>query len=364
MPTTAPSPTPPTTAGGSLRRFERGDVPAVARLFNRSFRKTTDPPSVKLKAFFADLFFDAPCQKDSSLHSHVWVDESGEIGGFVGTHPRSVVLDGKRIEAAAYGQLMVASELRGRGIAYELVKRFYEGGQEYSFCGSAAPATRSINKRLGGLNPEVYGLTWRKTLRPIRSFAHRLAKARKLGPLRHLAGAWTSDLSLPTDGDPSASLDLRAVETVHDRAFAGIRFHPLFEPDHLSWKLRTASASGKRATFASVVETHDGPIGWYVWHLEANGSATVIEFLCAPGHHQTVFEHMMTEARHAGAESIGGLCNGIAETDALRSLGATFQRAESTFVFHARAPQLIQSFPDGPEFVSVFDGEGWIDFPV
>ncbi len=363
MPTTATWPTPHTNACGSLRPFERGDVPAVAQQFNRSFRRTTDPPSAKLGAFFENLFFDAPCQKNTSLRCYVYEDESGDIRGFVGTHPRSFVLDGKPVTAAAYGQLMVAPELRGRGIAYELVKRFYEGGQEYTFCGSAAPATRAINKRLGGINPDAYGLTWRKTLRPMRSLVRRMAHARKLGPLRHLASAWTSDLNLQTFSDPNGSLDLCAVETVHERAYVGMRFHPLFEPDHLCWKLRLAAASSKRATFASVVDTDDGPIGWYVWYLEASGSATVVEFLCVPGHHKTVLERMIAEARDAGAESIGGLCRGTAETDELRSLGATLHRAESTFVFHARDPQLLQTFPDGPQHLSVFDGEGWIDFP-
>ena len=94
-----------------------------------------------------------------------------------------------------------------------------------------------------------------------------------------------------------------------------------------------------------------------------NGSATVVELLCAPGQRTTVLKHLIAEARNAGAESIGGLCMGSAEADELRSLGATLHRAESTFVFHARDPQLLQTFPDGPQHLSVFDGEGWIDFP-
>ena len=76
-----------------------------------------------------------------------------------------------------------------------------------------------------------------------------------------------------------------------------------------------------------------------------------------------VLERMIAEARDAGAESIGGLCMGNAEADELRLLGTTVHRAESTFVFHARDPQLLQTFPDGSQHLSVFDGEGWIDFP-
>lgn len=351
------------SARGLVRPFARGDVPEVAQLYNRAFRKTSARPSAELEAFFEDLFFDAPCQAGTSLSSFVCEDGKGHIGGFVGTHPRTLMLEGRRVTAAAYGQLMVAPELRGRGIAFQLVERFYQGGQEYSFCGSAAPATRAINERLGGINPAVRGLTWRKLLRPGRALARRLARARKLGPLRHLAGPWTAGLHLEAGMAQGKIPNLGAIESVYERAFTDLQFHPIFEPEHIAWKLRTAGVSSKRALFASVVDVGSGPIGWYVWSLTADGRATVVEMLCVPGQHDTVLRHLLREARTARAESIGGLCNHMSEAQAARSVGASLRRAESTFVFHSPNPSLLKEFPDGPQYLSIFDGEGWVDFP-
>lgn len=346
-----------------VRAFARGDVPEVAQLYNRAFRKSSARPSAELEAFFEELFFDAPCQADTPLSSYVCQDAQGRIGGFVGTHPRTIMLEGRRVSAAAYGQLMVAPELRGRGIAFKLVERFYQGGQEYSFCGSAAPATRAINERLGGINPAAKGLRWRKLLRPGRTLARRLARARKLGPLRHLAGAWTGRLRLEAGMAQSEMPDLSAIESVYEKAFTGERFHPIFEPDHVAWKLRRAAGSSKRLMFACVVDVGSGPIGWYVWFLAADGMATVVEMLCVAGQHETVLRHLLRQARAAGAESIHGLCNHPSEAQAARSVGASVGRAESTFVFHSPSPHLLTGFPDGPQYLSLFDGEGWLDFP-
>ncbi len=354
-------------ARGLVRPFERDDVPAVARLFNLAFRKAPGRTSPKLEAFFEELFFNAPCQTDTTLRSYVYEDHNGRVGGFVGTHPRSLLLDGRRVVAAAYGQLMVAPELQGRGIGFRLVERFYQGGQEYSFCGSAAPATRAINERLGGVNPEVKGLSWRKSLRPARAAMRRLARSGKLGPLRHLARVWPSGTRTEGAIDQRYTPDLRAIETVYERAFADMRFHPVFEREHITWKLRTAAALSRglqpARTFTSVVNVDKDPVGWYVWFLAADGAATVVELLCVPGHREAVVRHLLREAHAVGAESVGGLCNDASEADAVQSVGASVRHAQSTFVFHSQDRRLLQAFPDGPQHLSVFDGEGWIDFP-
>ncbi len=351
------------SVSGLVRPFARGDVPEVAQLYNRAFRKSSARPSAELEAFFVDLFFDAPCQADTPLSSYVFEDAQGRIGGFVGTHPRTLMLEGRRVAAAAYGQLMVAPELRGRGMAFKLVEQFYQGGQEYSFCGSAAPATRAINERLGGINPAAKGLRWRKLLRPGRALARRLARARKLGPLRHLAGAWTGRLRLEASMAHGEMPDLGAIESVYEQAFTAEQFHPIFQPDHVAWKLRRAAVSNKRTMFARVVDVGSGPIGWYVWFLAADGTATVVEMLCVASQHETVLRHLLRQARAAGAESIGGLCNHPSDAQAARSVGASVRRAESSFVFHAPNHDLLKDFPGGPQYLSQFDGEGWLDFP-
>ncbi len=406
MTTSAPTSPVRKSRYGLVRPFERGDVAAISRLFDRVFLHGPGRSSSRLEAFIQELFFDAPvpcvgwappafCRvgravpassapndvgQSPTYASYVYEDERGNVGGFLGVHPRTLMLDGRRVLAAAWGQFMVAPELRGRGMALRLTERFFRGGQELSFSGSANTSARAINKRLGGINPKSRGLSWRKTLRPVRALARRVGRAvpafcvpndvgqspkrqrgiwtRHAAVTRTLAGASGSDLC-----GTLAHGDLDAIETVYERAFAGARFHPAFEPDQMAWKLRIAASSNRPGTIARVVKTEAGPVGWYVWFLGADGAATVVELLCAAGHHNAVVKHLLTHARAAGAETISGLCHDEAETQAVRSAGASVWQAQSTFIFHSCNPHLLETFPNGPQHVSLFDGEGWIDFP-
>lgn len=357
---------------GVIRPFDRTDIPGVARLFDRTFRKGPGEASRRLEKFFEDVFFDAPTQIDTKLRSYVFENDQASIGGFVGTHPRRFLLDGRPVTAATYGQLMVAPEMRGKGIAFLLVERFYDGGQGYSFCCSAAPATRTINERLGGINPSVKGLSWRKTLRPGIAFARRLSVARKLGPLRHLAVPLaTAIASARGSGDSGCALDDTMgvadpgeMESVRDRSLDGDRFRPAVSADEFAWKLSVASSSDRCRVFTRVVKSCGSLAGSYVWQLTDDRAGSVLEMHIVRGCDRAVISDLFRCARLAGAIHIGGVCNNEAEADAIRAAGAVVSQVESTVVFHSHQTDLLTAFPDGPAHLSSFDGEGWLGFPM
>lgn len=351
------------TGRGHFRPFERRDIGEVVRLFDRAYRGGPGRASPECEALYEDVFFDAPCQVGSKLDSLIWEDEQGCIGGFCGMHPRSLMLNGQMVSAATPGQLMMAPELRGLGIGLELVDRFFHGGQDVTFCVSAGDATRAITTRLGGTNPKEKGLLWRKVIRPRRSLARRVSLARKLGPLRHLASPFVANMSRDRAAEHDDPPPLETIETVYQRAFADLQFHPVFEADHMKWKLRTAVAANRPGMLARVVDVGDGPVGWYVWFLEFDGTASVVDLVCVPGHYQTVVEHLLQHAGRTAAESIGGYCHSAPEAEALTSAGASLWYVESKFLFHTCNTDWRKAFPDGPQYLSVFDGEGWIEFP-
>lgn len=73
---------------------------------------------------------------------------------------------------------------------------------------------------------------------------------------------------------------------------------------------------------------------------------------------------LFRRARLAGAIHIGGACNNAVEAEAMRAMNAVVWQSPSTFVFHSRDTEMLSAFPDGPEHLSSFDGEGWLPFPV
>jgi hypothetical protein len=65
-----------------IRSFTHEDVPAVAALFQKIFRRDSDQVPESLKTYLAHLYFDNPWY-DGTLSSLVY-EENGCVGGFVG----------------------------------------------------------------------------------------------------------------------------------------------------------------------------------------------------------------------------------------------------------------------------------------
>ncbi|MGB2987836.1 MAG: hypothetical protein WBE26_18360, partial [Phycisphaerae bacterium] len=203
-----------------------------------------------------------------------------------------------------------------------------------------------------------------KVVRPGKCFARRLGRSQRLGALRHLVRPFVSGGRSRTKTlGQWETPDLCDLETVHRRAFEGIRLHPAFDARDLEWKLHTLRNSDQPGTFAHVVRDGRDPIGWYVWLLDHDGTGTVVEMLATPGRHAAVLDHLVHQARDAGAESIGGFCSSASEAVAAQKTGASLSYTPSTYIIHSHDVDVLRAFLDSPPHLSMFDGDGWLDFP-
>ncbi|MEM7669277.1 MAG: GNAT family N-acetyltransferase, partial [Pseudomonadota bacterium] len=143
---------------GRIRPFATDDVDQVVKLFDLAYLSGAGETSNERSALFRRVFFETPDRSEGALTSLVWEDSAGHVFGFCGAHPRRFVQDGNVILAAAPGQLMVAPELRGRGIGVALVRAFFAGRQSFTFSGSAGDATRAITGAIGAVNPALRGI--------------------------------------------------------------------------------------------------------------------------------------------------------------------------------------------------------------
>ncbi len=73
---------PPVAAGG-VRPLERHDIPAVARLFLKTFRRTAADANAALSSYLQQLYLDSTLY-DPQICSLVHVDHDGTIDGFLG----------------------------------------------------------------------------------------------------------------------------------------------------------------------------------------------------------------------------------------------------------------------------------------
>jgi len=95
------------TEAGTVRDFERGDIEAVAQLFQETFRKSKTP-SPSLIAYLEEAFFDHPWA-DPEVRSKVFAQADARVSGFIGVFPSRLELDGRPLRAAFAGSMMVAN---------------------------------------------------------------------------------------------------------------------------------------------------------------------------------------------------------------------------------------------------------------
>ena len=150
----------------TIRACRREDIPSVAGMFSRVFLKQKRAASRRPgPTISSELVFGGQLH-GGEARSRVFVDKAGEVRGFIGMWPRPMLLQGRSIEAAAAGSLMVersGGESDRRRAVAALVPHRSAG----SF------VQRDVNdisqrmwERAGGERLTATSLDWLRVLRP------------------------------------------------------------------------------------------------------------------------------------------------------------------------------------------------------
>src|SRR6185436_8866345 len=94
-----------------IRAFRREDIPEVARLWLRVFRRRAEGVSTPLQDYFREIFFDGPW-RDPELPSLVYEEGAMGIVGFLGVIPRTMIFEQQPIRVAVPCQLMADERAR------------------------------------------------------------------------------------------------------------------------------------------------------------------------------------------------------------------------------------------------------------
>src|ERR1043166_5856357 len=163
-----------------VRTCTPDDMPAVAGLFQRTFRNARRATPASLTAYLRELYFDHPW-RDPALASKVFVTD-GAVRGFIGILPLRLAFRGATVRAAVAGSLMVENPQANPLAGARLFRAYLSGPQDMSLSDSANPVSRGMWERLGGKTAPSESMEW---VRPFRPFATALALgAAVVPPLR------------------------------------------------------------------------------------------------------------------------------------------------------------------------------------
>lgn len=360
----------------AVRPFREQDIPEVAGLWLRIFRRIDAPAPPPLQAYFRELLFESPWA-DATLPSLVYEERGLGIAGFLGVMPRAMSFRGEPVRAAVATQLMVNPRARGYPGA-RLLRRFFAGPQDLSFSDGANEFAERLWRSCGGSVALLYSLNWTRVLRParfalaeLRRRAPRLAPAlRALGPLAGAVDGAAARTPVGVRWLPArTSLD---IDTAPDdrtllwciRNLDGNRaLRPDYDLAGLSWLLRRAAEKRMHGTlYRAVARLPGGDIaGWFLYYLAPEGVAQVLQFGARPRSAGDVLASLFRRARAQGALAVSGEL----EPRYMKELARARCRIECPgygVVVAARRPEILDAVHAGDAFLTRLEGEWWARF--
>src|SRR5256885_11758502 len=114
-----------------IRSSTPQDMPAIAALFQRTFRDPRQKAPASLQSYLRELFLEHPWF-DPALAPKVYVGADGKIGGFIGILPLRLTLADRPVRAAVACSLMVERAQENPLAGARLLRAFFTGPQDLS----------------------------------------------------------------------------------------------------------------------------------------------------------------------------------------------------------------------------------------
>ncbi|MGQ7792892.1 hypothetical protein ACUN0C_10830 [Faunimonas sp. B44] len=352
-----------------IRALTADDIPSVARLFQRTFRKS-DTPAAGLEAHLAEIFLHHPWQ-DPDIVSRVYVGQNG-VSGFIGALPARMEFEGRRVRAAIAGSLMVDAPASDPMAGARLVRTFANGPQDISITETANDLSRGLWDQLRAAVVPAGSLDW---LLPFRSAAFAAALAAELKP-------WLRPLGLPArvldpplrallGGSARPEKNARQSATARapasDEAFAetlialadSVALRPSWTADIVAWLLRHAERKDRygHRLCRIVTDARGTTIGAYICYTRPGGIARVLNVLARPGSELAVVACLIRQSKTDGLAGIRGRSDPRL-IDALVRHDAIFVHRASLIV-HSRDAQLLHAAQKGDALLTGIAGETW-----
>lgn len=359
-----------------IRPLQAADVPAIAGLFQKTFRDGGKPPPPALETYLRRHYIEAPVC-DPQIASLVHLADEGEISGFVGVNVLPMSYGPRKLRAAICGSLMVDPRANDPMAGARLLRTFLAGPQDISFSETANALSTQMWTRLRGVALPQYSLDWLRIIRPsaflLDLASRRIGAARLLDPLargldRYLRRRMPAN-ELRWSGVPeiwSGKAGLKVAET--DQAGFAALVEPLtrqfpLRPDWSGEQLAhiLAEAAHKpdygKAVFASVSSPGGAPIGAFLYHVHPGRIARVLQVLAAPGQAGAVIDCLIGHSAQRGAAGLRGRTQ-PALLAAMLGRRVAFTQPASTVV-HSREEELVNAFLSSQGFFNGLAGEHW-----
>ncbi|WP_119938644.1 hypothetical protein [Neorhizobium sp. NCHU2750] len=355
---------------GGVRDLEREDLPAVAALFQKTFRRS-EPARPSMVSYLSETLFDHPWY-DEEIRSKVFVNPDGNIGGFIGVFPSRLELEGRLLRAAFAGSMMVDRHEQNPLAGARLLRAFLSGPQDISLTETANAVALGMWQKLALPLDIAYSLNWLRVLRPagtaIQIAERGMKAARFLRPVASLTDGIIERAGLkgfrvpPMQGIGRTNFwDASREEFSNAMLKLAERFplRPQWDRASLQWFMDQAEAKrqfGKPSW--RIAENRSGDlVGCYVYYGRPGGIGWLLQALCAPNVAGELVDDLFAQADAAGCVAVRGAGHPWLTPELISRKTLFYGRA--FFVAHAKDKSLLQPIKAGEALISGLAGENW-----
>jgi hypothetical protein len=351
-----------------IRPLQKDDLPQVASLCELVLRSGSRTPPRGLADYLERLFYHP--WADPEIPSLVYLDNTGRVVGFIGSHVRHLRFDGQRIRVGLCGQLMSDPDVRNRAVGTFLLRRYLAGPQDMTM-GTATRETTRIWKALGGQVSFLRSINWIRVFN-LRSTAGHGLKRLGMGGLKPVVGpllaavqAVTDRLSavslrVPEPGTQAEDLSPRALLECLAYVSDQLRVHPDYDETFLSWLFREMAEVQFRGNLVKrlIRDANGRVLGWYVAYLQPGGPAHVMQIGARDRDVEAVLDHLLHDAQRNGVALLTGQLEPQLFDPLIRR--RCLFHPVVTLLIQSQNPELLNAVLAGRSMISRMDGELWM----
>lgn len=354
----------------SYTPLQRTDIPAIAQLFQKIFRRTTSPAPPALESYFEKIYLNNPW-RDEAISSIVFKSD-GQVAGFLGIMPFSMVLKGKPIRAAIGGNFMIDPAVANPLAGPRLLKKFLAGPQDVSYTDTATDQGKKMLEGFGATAVPLYSLQWLRIIRPLEFTVRTGMRNKVIAPLAVLAKpvSYLIDNTLaaiPRSPFRQEKFELHSEELSTDdlldaigRASTRCALAPEYTRESLGWLLGNAAEKkeyGPLRKIALFTKEH-ALQGWFLYYPNTGDLGHVLQVGASPRMAQSVLAHLFADARVQGSLALTGRMEPKYLSE-LTVQNCIFLHRNSSLVVHSKDPEILYAFQSGDAFFTRLEGEWW-----
>ncbi|WP_246225909.1 GNAT family N-acetyltransferase [Chelativorans xinjiangense] len=359
---------------GRVRPMKRGDIAAVAKLFNCIFRKNEADGSRELNRYLETVTFSSPLYTPET-GSIVHENAEGEIDSAVLSVPMQLQVGERTLTARLLCAFMAKGKSGALGAAH-LARTFRAKHQDFCFSDNASPRSADHWEAGGGHILPIQSLEWRRVFRPFTSNLQRLYVAapalRKLPlrivalPLDRLARRLLPSFKPATA--PGYRVEPAGYEEFREYASTVLkRFYvrPAWSAGEFSWLIGLASQNLTCGTLncRKVLDPKGETAGFVLYFGEANGIARVLNLICTQGREREVVGQLCAFFDTEGYCDARGMAQPFLMKAIMRQRQLTF-RHSGYFCMVSRHSEIVDAALSGDMYIGGLASESWSNLLV